>query len=271
MQVVELAGADTGAGEPRDPHRHDYHELFWLRRGSAEHQVDGCRTPAGAGTLTLVGRGQVHQLRRGRGMHGAVLRFGDEVLHGAAQRVATGWLLSRRGALTIVVPADQRDDVDGLVALLASEAARGTDAFTADLDRALVSALLLWIERWHAADRGECRDVGDADVRLHRRFTEVLEHDYATHHDAAHYADALGVPQAALSRMLTRLTGRATKQLVLDRVMLEAARLLQFTDLAVGEVAFRVGYEDQLYFSRAFRRRFGRSPVAYRDAARGRA
>jgi AraC family transcriptional activator of pobA len=51
---------------------------------------------------------------------------------------------------------------------------------------------------------------------------------------------------------------------VTDRVMVEAARLLTFTDLSVGEVAFRVGFEDPLYFSRAFKRRFGLSPQAYR-------
>ena len=37
--------------------------------------------------------------------------------------------------------------------------------------------------------------------------------------------------------------------------MVEAARLLRFTDLAVGEIAWRVGFEDPLYFSRAFKRR----------------
>jgi AraC family transcriptional activator of pobA len=51
--------------------------------------------------------------------------------------------------------------------------------------------------------------------------------------------------------------------------MLEAARLLRFTDLSVGEVAHRVGYDDPLYFSRAFKRRHEQSPQAYRDAVRG--
>ena len=51
--------------------------------------------------------------------------------------------------------------------------------------------------------------------------------------------------------------------------MLEAARLLRFTDLTVGEVAARVGYDDPLYFSRAFKRRHEESPQAYRDRARG--
>ena len=51
--------------------------------------------------------------------------------------------------------------------------------------------------------------------------------------------------------------------------MLEAARLLRFTDLAVGEVAHRAGFGDPLYFSRAFKRRHDASPQAYRERARG--
>jgi AraC family transcriptional activator of pobA len=51
--------------------------------------------------------------------------------------------------------------------------------------------------------------------------------------------------------------------------MLEAMRLLRFGDLTVGEIAFRVGYGDPLYFSRAFKRHTGRSPQAYRERVRG--
>jgi AraC family transcriptional activator of pobA len=52
-------------------------------------------------------------------------------------------------------------------------------------------------------------------------------------------------------------------------VMLEAARLLRFTDKTMGEVAYESGFSDPLYFSRAFKRHNGQSPSAYRDAARG--
>ena len=51
--------------------------------------------------------------------------------------------------------------------------------------------------------------------------------------------------------------------------MLEAARLLRFTHLSVGEVAFRAGFEDPLYFSRAFKRHHGEPPLAYRERLRG--
>jgi AraC family transcriptional regulator, transcriptional activator of pobA len=51
--------------------------------------------------------------------------------------------------------------------------------------------------------------------------------------------------------------------------MVEAMRLLRFTDLTVGEVAHRVGYDDPLYFSRAFKRFAGRAPQGYRAEVHG--
>ena len=87
--------------------------------------------------------------------------------------------------------------------------------------------------------------------------------------DAGHFADALGVPAASLSRALSEVTGKGTKELVTDRVMLEAARLLGFTDMSVNEVAFATGFDDQLYFSRAFKRHHGEAPQAYRARVQG--
>jgi AraC family transcriptional regulator, transcriptional activator of pobA len=66
------------------------------------------------------------------------------------------------------------------------------------------------------------------------------------------------------------VTGRGTKELITERRMLEAARLLRFSDLTIGEVAHRAGFDDQLYFSRAFKRRFGEAPKVYRERVRGR-
>ncbi|MEA2229489.1 MAG: Helix-turn-helix domain, partial [Solirubrobacteraceae bacterium] len=43
------------------------------------------------------------------------------------------------------------------------------------------------------------------------------------------------------------------------------ARLLRFTDLTAGEIAHRVGFEDPLYFSRAFKRARGAAPTAFRE------
>jgi AraC family transcriptional activator of pobA len=261
---------DVDGGEAREPHRHDYHELIWIKEGSGHHLLDGQLVPIIPGTLTVIGRGQVHVFERARDVSGAAVRFGDELLHeGNLARSDPSWLLAGCGRWTVTVPRDHTDALEATIAMLATESAGPPDVHSPLLQLHLLSLLLGWVERWYDAQRTERRDVDDAGVQVFRRFAGVLERDFASHHDAVHYADALAMPPAALSQTLNRVIGRSTKELITDRVMLEAARLLRFTDKTMGEIAYAVGFGDPLYFSRAFKRHHGHSPSAYRDLTRG--
>ena len=268
MEVRLFEGMDIAEGTVQ-PHRHDYHELIFVAGGRGEHLVDGCRTPIEAPSISIIGRGKVHEFIRAEELRGALLRFTDAVLHGGSERIASGWLLAGRGGRTIAVPPDLCETVTPMFRAIADETKRPPDPYGADVVRHLIAAILLWTERWYDAERHERGAADDADVQLLRRFTEQLERDFASHHDARHYADALAVPGPALARTLSALTGRSTKELVTERVMVEAARLLRYTDFTVGEVSFRVGFSDPLYFSRAFKRQTGASPQAYRESVRG--
>lgn len=267
LEVVLLRGASFGGARVRAPHRHDYHELLWIREGRGEHRIDGVRHPVRPGAVTVIGRGQVHVFERGEDLEGAVVRFGADLVVGAS---AGGWLLDARADRVVPVPAGETAVLEDVLGALAAEAGRPPDARTDAVQRHLLSTVLLWIERWYDEARLEHPDPDAPEVRLQRRFAARLEEDFPRHHDAGHYAQVLGVPAAALSRALTAVTGRGTKELVTERVMLEARRLLRFTDLGVAEVAHRVGFTDPLYFSRAFKRAAGESPQAFRARARGR-
>jgi len=272
IEVVMLDGERFGAATargPRRPHRHAYHELIWTRSGEGRHLIDGEPSVVAPSTVTLIGRGQIHVFERASDLHGAVVRFGEELLLGdPAARANPGWLLGRRGSQSVPVPAADATRLEALIEALGAESRRPPDACSVDLQRHLLSVMLLWLERWYDATLARDHDVDDADVQLYRRFVDVLERDFGRHHDVGHYADELRVPAAALSRALGHLTGRGTKELVTDRVMLEAARLLRFGDLTVGEIAHRIGIDDPLYFSRAFKRHYGEAPSAYRERVR---
>jgi AraC family transcriptional activator of pobA len=270
VEVRLLKGFRVGEEPIRDPHRHDYHELIWISAGSGEQAVDGEPLDVVPGTVTVIARGQVHQFRHAEGLAGALLRITDAALAGGtAERIAAAWLLGGRGGRSITVPPGERARFEAVVSALHAETVRPADPFAPEVIRNLTATILLWLERWYDASRTERPEADDADVQLHRRFAALLEQDFARHHDVAHYADALAVPAAALSRALSALTGRATKELIVERVMVEAMRLLRFSDLTVGEVAYAVGYGDQLYFSRAFKRYAGRAPQAYRAEVHG--
>jgi AraC family transcriptional regulator, transcriptional activator of pobA len=272
LEVILIENA-TARGRvehaPMPPHRHDYHELIWIRRGIGGHLVDGERFEVGPHTLTLIRRGQVHVFERATDVDAAVIRFGDELLYEGPARANPVWLVGATGLGSLTVPHEEVGRVESIVDALVAETRRPFDARSVDLYRHLLFTLLLWAERWYDGSRGRGPSGDDAEVELYRRFAQALEQDFIRHRSVGHYADALGVPPAVLARALSHTTGRTTKALIMERVMLEAARLLRFTDMQVGEIAFRVGLGDQLYFSRAFKRQYGESPLAYRERLRG--
>ena len=54
----------------------------------------------------------------------------------------------------------------------------------------------------------------------------------------------------------------------MDRVILEAVRLLRFSDLSIKEIAARLGFGDQFAFSKAFKRQRGRGPARLPEPGR---
>jgi AraC family transcriptional regulator, transcriptional activator of pobA len=243
----------------REPHRHAYHELIWVREGEGRHLIDGDPVEFGPHTVTLISKGQVHQFARADRLSGLVVRFDDEWLEGSRR-----WLFSGGGCTALNVPDGEADRFDALLDLLREEAERPAGPESAELRRHLLAAALLWAQRWREA-QFEGGGATSGDVYLHRTFQETLERDFTTSHEARHYAAELGVTTGTLSRVLTKLTGRTTKQLILDRVLLEAARLLRFSDLSIKEIAARLGFPDQFAFSKAFKRQRGEAPLDFRN------
>jgi len=259
LEVVEVHLDSIGDGEARQPHRHAYHELIWVREGHGRHLIDGDEVEFGPRTLTLIAKGQVHQFQRAEGVSAVVARFEDDWLASSRR-----WLFSGQACTALRVPEDEAARFDALLDLLRVELERPAGPESAELRRHLLAAVLLWAQRWR---EGQLEEGGATrtDLQLYQQFQEVLERDYAANHDAGHYAAELGVTTGTLSRLLTKLTGQSTKQLVQDRLILEAARLLRFSDLSIKEIAARLGFSDQFAFSKAFKRQRGEAPLDFRN------
>jgi AraC family transcriptional regulator, transcriptional activator of pobA len=259
LAVVELELASIDAGEVREPHRHAYHELIWVREGSGRHLIDGEPLEFGPRTLTLIAKGQVHQFQRADGVSGVVVRFGDEWLAGSRR-----WLFAGQTCTPLSVPEEDASRFNALLDLLRAELERPAGPESAELRSHLLSAAILWAQRWREVQLEE-GGASRSELQLDQQFLELLERDFRVSHEAGHYAAELGVTTGTLSRLLTKLTGRTTKQLILDRVILEAVRLLRFSDLSIKEIAARLGFSDQFAFSKAFKRQRGEAPLEFRS------
>ena len=234
VEVVLFDSLEVGCDgdSVREPHRHDYHELIWTRDGAGRHMLDDRSVPVVPGTITVIGRGQVHVFERAQGLVGAAVRFGDELLHERPiARADPAWLFAGCGGWNVTVPESQHAALEATIATLAAESAGPLDARSADLQRHLLSVLLLWIERWYDGQHTERRDArrrraGDSSAAS-RACSNATSPPTTTPRTTPTRSRCRRRPCRTRSAVVA---GKSTKELVTDRVMLEAARLLRFTD-----------------------------------------
>jgi AraC-like DNA-binding protein len=128
-----------------------------------------------------------------------------------------------------------------------------------------LAALLLRLSRLEP-EGGPGQAAADSAVLV--RFRAEIEQRFALSRQVEEYAHELGCSVRTLTRASLAATGRTAKQLVDDRVALEAKRLLAESDLPVAEVGARLGFTEATNFGRFFARTVGSSPGAFRAASR---
>ncbi|SFT37009.1 AraC-type DNA-binding protein [Algoriphagus locisalis] len=104
----------------------------------------------------------------------------------------------------------------------------------------------------------------DADVQFLRKFSQLVEQNFKTHHSVSEYADMLFVTPKNLSKKIKLLSNERLNTIIKNRIIHESKRLLVHTSLTVKEIAHQLNYEDVAYFIRFFSKSTGFSPTAFR-------
>lgn len=89
--------------------------------------------------------------------------------------------------------------------------------------------------------------------------TQIAEQNFSVH-QLSHMA---GMSLTVLYKKLKAVTGMTVNDFVKSVQMNKAARLLRTTDMTVSEISYKVGFEDRKYFSKEFKKRFGKTPSEY--------
>lgn len=104
--------------------------------------------------------------------------------------------------------------------------------------------------------------------RLLARFREQVEARYKQPLELDAYLVALKVTEAQLRYACQKVGEKSPMQIILDRRLIEAKRLLLYSDLSVSGCCQQIGFDDPAYFSRLFTRHAGLSPRAFRAGRR---
>ncbi len=106
------------------------------------------------------------------------------------------------------------------------------------------------------------------DEEFFRNFSRLVEIHFREKHSVADYAEMMHLAPKTLSHKFNKLGLENPNEMIKNRIVLEAKRLLLYTDLSVKEIAYQLGYDDPAYFNRLFTQRSSASPAAFRKQIR---
>lgn len=249
------------------PHRHDFYQIDWVEHGTGHHIIDSVKYEVKPRTLFFMAPGQIHDFVLSDDTVGFTINFSAEffVLQLQNKNMLSElpiYDLDNSVQALYLDDAQARSILETLNAI--GEEYVSDQSGWADMVRSYLYILLMKASRM--AEPGAGADPASRSLFLARRFKSLLEKEYSTVQEVSQYAQMLRVNERSLNEAVRRATGTTAAKLIRERVMLEAKRLLLHSEVSVAEVADRLAFEDPAYFSRAFKKHTGRSPLEFRQS-----
>jgi AraC family transcriptional regulator, transcriptional activator of pobA len=147
---------------------------------------------------------------------------------------------------------------------LASELAWQAPGHAVAVESQLLTILVALL-RLDLREHGGKRVGSGRQAELVARFRQLLETEFHSNQPMEDYARTLKVSPSRLRTACVEVTDRSPLQLVQDRLLLEAKRLLLYSNMSIAEAGYYLGFDDPAYFTRFFTRSAGVSPRGFRQ------
>jgi AraC family transcriptional activator of pobA len=232
--------------------------LFWFTAGQGRITICGSTRGFHPHNAVYIPPGTMFGFQAMTRVQGVALHMGDPV----------GLDLPDAPLHLRLRDAAQHSEVSQIIDAIQREL-DGGKAYAERAARHQVGLLAIWLERQRRSagdDSPRGLSSTNANERLTARYSTLLEREFGSALNITDYAQALGVTPTHLTRACRASCGRTALQVLQERRLYEARRLLAETDVPVQEIARNLGFATPGYFSRAFSAMTGKAPSVYRKS-----
>ncbi|MCW2120468.1 helix-turn-helix domain-containing protein [Flavobacterium sp. 7A] len=134
-----------------------------------------------------------------------------------------------------------------------------------DMLQMMLKRLLILSTRIYK-EQTELTTFDNNQLDIVREYNYLVESHFKTKHQVADYAEMLNKSPKTLSNLFKKYNEKSPLQIIQARLVLEARRLLRYSDLSIKEIAYEVGYEDIQAFSKFFKKSEGVSPSDFKKS-----
>ena len=253
-----------------EPHFHDaLLQVLYPVCGGGQAFIDGRKWELEPPCLIVAPARSVHGFHFTQQVDGPVITVPQRPLESLAAVVAPELLAQiRTPAVLHVDPASRH--AEALMPLFdAIEREASTHApGQVGAGMSLVVALFVQIARIAQSEHAAGAVTRSRKAGQIERFRAMLDEHCRQRVSADGYARALGVTRGQLTRLCREVLGMSALDAINARVLHEAQRELVYSSLSIKQVAAELGFDDEAYFGRFFKKHTGLRPTEFRDVAR---
>jgi AraC family transcriptional regulator, transcriptional activator of pobA len=246
------------------PHRHSFYHLVLFTSGKGSHTIDFESFKIINHQVYFMIPGQVHSWHFESEMKGYIIHFEPEFFTSFFQKqdyvdqfpFFSG--SSRDGVLTI--PTRYQHEIRTIFEQLLTES--NNQVGSLDLVRVLLIELFILIERYCAP--AVKRDAQSSNAIMITNFKKLVDKQFRTLRLPKDYARLLYITPNHLNAISQDVLGKSAGDVIRDRIVLEAKRLLTNATMDVSEIAYDLNFQDNSYFNRFFKKYVGTTPDQFR-------
>jgi AraC family transcriptional activator of pobA len=249
------------------PHRHSFYHIVLFTKGAGFHTIDFERFDVAPGQIYFMKPGQVHSWSFKGEVDGYVINFSDDLFNSflATNNYLDSFAFFQGIANECVVDLDKQLFVAArdIIASIVDEA-REQQPQMVDLIRVSLIRLFIIINRGVAQNPNAAKPQNQ--VVLHD-FRKLVDKYYAEKRLPKNYADMLYITPNYLNALSNHLLGKSAGEVIRERILLEAKRLLVNAELSMAEIAGRLSFTDNAHFSKFFRKYTNSTPEEFRRSS----
>jgi AraC-like DNA-binding protein len=249
----------------REPHRFDGYGIDIILRGTSRYTIDFQEYTVHAPALVLIAPEQIHTQSVEDGAEILSISFLSYFLTAESEDVI-GYLECTLRSNVIPLSESQLRELLPLTEFLLRES-RSNQPYKDTVVRNLLNTLVIACARMQPACVHEF--VANLEKNtLISRFKMLVNQHYSEKVQVAQYADLLSVTPGHLNDTVKAVTGKTAKQIIDEKRVLEAKRLLFWANHPVKEISWKLNFEDDAYFSRFFKKHTGRTPLEFQSSVK---
>ncbi len=248
-----------------EPHRHNSYVLVLFTNGSGTHDIDFDTFGIQSGSMFFLQPGQMHHWSLSDDIDGFVVFYSQEMynLYFRQKTIdAYPFYYSLGNSPEMVLDTKEVKDIEPYFYNMLAEY-QGNKVMKQDKIINLLDSIHIEIARKY--NETHVLEKHSYNVKI-RDFNTLLENHFLAEKTASFYASQLHITLKHLNRICNETLKKTTTQVITDRIILEAKRMLMDKKSTVSEIASALGFDDYSYFVRLFKKNAGMTPTAFRGS-----